>query len=39
MKFKITIDGKLFHANMIDNDITKEIEKHLPFKATYYRYT
>ena len=39
MRFKITIDGKVFHANMVDNDITKEIEKHLPFKAIYYRYT
>ena len=39
MRFKITIDGKVFHANMVDNDITEEIEKHLPFKAIYYRYT
>ncbi len=39
MKFKFTIDGKIFHANMIENDITKEIQKHLPFEATYTRYT
>ena len=38
MRFKITIDNKVFHANIIENDITKEIEKHLPFKAVYHRY-
>lgn len=39
MRFKFTVDDKVFHANMIENDITKEIVKHLPFKASYHRYT
>ena len=39
MRFKFLIDGKEFHANMVDNDITREVAKHLPFKASYNRYT
>lgn len=39
MRFKITIENQLFHANMIENDITKEIEKHLPLTTIYHRYT
>lgn len=39
MKFKITIENQVFHPNMVENDITKEIEKHLPLTTTYYRYT
>lgn len=39
MRFKFTIDGNVFHANMVDNDIVKEVAKHLPLKATYQRYT
>ena len=39
MKFKFTINGQVFHANMVENDITKEVSKHLPFEAVYNRYT
>lgn len=39
MKFEFVVNEKIFYANMIENDITKEIEKHLPFEATYTRYT
>lgn len=39
MRFKITIENQVFHANMIENDIIKEIEKHLPLTTTYHRYT
>ena len=39
MKFKFTIKGKVFHAYIVENDITNEIKKHLPFEATYHRYT
>ena len=39
MKYKITIDGQIFHATMVENDITIEISKHLPFNAQYTRYT
>ena len=39
MRFKIIIANQVFHANMIENDITREIEKHLPFTSIYHRYT
>ena len=39
MRFKFTINDQVYHANMVKNDITTEIAKHLPFEATYNRYT
>ena len=39
MKFKFTVKGKVFHADMADNDIVREIAKRLPLTATYTRYT
>ena len=39
MRYKITVDGKIFYANMIRNDITNETSKHLPMKTDYTRYT
>lgn len=39
MRFKFTIGNRIFHADMTDNDIVREVAKHLPFEATYTRYT
>ena len=38
-KFKFTIDGKVYHANMIDNPLVEKIAKMCPFEADYQRYT
>lgn len=38
MKFKITIDGKEYHANMVDNKLNKQIADMCPFEANYKRY-
>ena len=38
-KFKFTIDGKVYHANMIDNPLVEQIAKMCPFEADYKRYT
>ena len=39
MIFKFTINGNVYHADMIDNPLTREIAKHLPLSANYSRYT
>lgn len=39
MRFKITVYKNVFYADMIENSITKEIEKHLPLELVYNRYT
>lgn len=39
MRFRFTLNGQVFHANMVENDIVKEVAKHLPFTAKYTRYT
>lgn len=36
--FKFTIDGVVYHANMIDNPLTQKIAAMCPFKADYERY-
>lgn len=38
-KFKFTIDGKVYHANMVDNPLVEKIAKMCPFEADYKRYT
>ncbi|MBQ8451930.1 MAG: hypothetical protein IJ538_04065 [Clostridia bacterium] len=39
MIFKFTICGKVFHANMINNELTREIAKHLPLDSNYTRFS
>ena len=38
-KFRFTIDGKVYHANMVDNPLVEQIAKMCPFEADYKRYT
>ncbi len=38
-KFRLTIDGKVYHANMIDNPLVEQIAAMCPFEQTYHRYT
>ena len=38
MVFKFTINEQIYHADMIDNDLTREIAKHLPINTNYSRY-
>lgn len=37
--FKFTIDGSIFHANMVDNPLVDKIAVMCPFEADYERYT
>ena len=38
-KFRLTIDGKVYHAEMIDNPLVEQIAAMCPFEQTYNRYT
>lgn len=38
-KFKLTIDGNVYHANMVENPLVEKIAAMCPFKADYQRYT
>ncbi|MDE6200709.1 MAG: hypothetical protein K2M47_02350 [Clostridiales bacterium] len=38
-KFRLTIDGKIYHAEMIDNPLVEQIAAMCPFEQTYRRYT
>lgn len=37
--FKLTIDGKVYHADMIDNPLVEQIAAMCPFEQNYKRYT
>jgi len=39
MKFKFTVNGKVFHANMTDNDIVIQIAQNLPMEREYLRFS
>ena len=38
MRFRFTIGDRVFHAEMVDNDIVREVARHLPLEASYSRY-
>ena len=37
MKLKITFNNKVYHANMIDTPLTKQIIQMCPFELKYQR--
>ena len=39
MRFKFTINGTIFYANMVDNPLVKQIAEMCPFEQDYHRYT
>lgn len=39
MRFRFTIDGRAYHADMVDNPLVRQIASMCPFEADYQRYT
>ncbi len=38
-RFRLTIDGKVYHADMVDNPLVEQIAAMCPFEQNYHRYT